>query len=95
MVKIVKLIVDMNIILKWGNNIIVNLYIMSNKQADFNYKIVLLGDSGVGKSNIISRFTKNEFNLESKTTIGVEFATKTVDVKGNTVKVQIWDTAGQ
>lgn len=41
------------------------------KQPDFNYKIVLLGDSGVGKSNIISRFTKNEFNLESKTTIGV------------------------
>lgn len=33
------------------------------KQADFNYKIVLLGDSGVGKSNIISRFTKDEFNL--------------------------------
>ncbi len=43
---------------------------------DFLFKIVLIGDSGVGKSNILSRFTKNEFNLESKATIGVEFATK-------------------
>lgn len=41
-------------------------------------KIVLIGDSGVGKSNLLSRFVKNEFNLESKTTIGVEFATKTI-----------------
>jgi GTPase SAR1 family protein len=41
------------------------------KEADYSYKLVLMGDSGVGKSNIISRFTKNEFNLESKTTIGV------------------------
>ena len=38
---------------------------------DYLFKIVLIGDSGVGKSNLISRFTKNEFNLESKTTIGV------------------------
>ena len=67
----------------------------TNKQPDFSYKIVLIGDSGVGKSNIISRFTKNEFNLESKTTIGVEFATKTLDINGNTIKVQVWDTAGQ
>lgn len=46
---------------------------MSKKkdESDFHYKIVLVGDSGVGKSNIISRFTKNEFNFESKTTIGV------------------------
>lgn len=63
--------------------------------SDFHYKIVLVGDSGVGKSNIISRFTKNQFNLESKTTIGVEFATKTIVVDDKTVKVQIWDTAGQ
>jgi small GTP-binding protein len=67
----------------------------TNKQPDFSYKIVLIGDSGVGKSNIISRFTKNEFNLESKTTIGVEFATKTLEINGNTIKVQVWDTAGQ
>jgi len=57
--------------------------------------VVLIGDSGVGKSNLLSRFTKNEFNLESKTTIGVEFATKTVEIDGKIIKSQIWDTAGQ
>jgi Ras-related protein Rab-11A len=66
-----------------------------DKKSELHYKVVLLGDSGVGKSNIISRFTKNEFNMESKTTIGVEFATKTIEVNGKLVKIQIWDTAGQ
>ncbi|KAK8484969.1 hypothetical protein V6N12_001416 [Hibiscus sabdariffa] len=60
---------------------------------DYLYKIVLIGDSGVGKSNILSRFTRNEFCLESKSTIGVEFATRTLQVEGKTVKAQIWDTA--
>ncbi|KAM1028801.1 hypothetical protein FF1_041343 [Malus domestica] len=45
---------------------------------DYLFKIVLIGDSGVGKSNILSRFTRNEFSLESKSTIGVEFATRTL-----------------
>lgn len=45
---------------------------------DYLFKIVLIGDSGVGKSNILSRFTRNEFCLESKSTIGVEFATRTL-----------------
>uniref|UniRef100_W5LR63 Ras-related protein Rab-25 n=1 Tax=Astyanax mexicanus TaxID=7994 RepID=W5LR63_ASTMX len=57
--------------------------------------VVLIGDSGVGKSNLLSRFTRNEFNLESKSTIGVEFATRSIQVEGKTVKAQIWDTAGQ
>ena len=47
---------------------------------DYLFKIVLIGDSGVGKSNILSRFTRNEFCLDSKSTIGVEFATKTIQV---------------
>lgn len=47
---------------------------------DYLFKIVLIGDSGVGKSNILSRFTRNEFCLESKSTIGVEFATRTLQV---------------
>ena len=42
---------------------------------------MLIGDSGVGKSNLLSRFTRNEFNLESKSTIGVEFATRSIQVK--------------
>ncbi|CAB4251987.1 similar to Saccharomyces cerevisiae YGL210W YPT32 Rab family GTPase, very similar to Ypt31p [Maudiozyma barnettii] len=62
---------------------------------DFLFKIVLIGDSGVGKSNLLSRFTTNEFNIESKSTIGVEFATRTIEVEGKKIKAQIWDTAGQ
>ena len=68
-----------------------------NKDDEYDYlfKIVLIGDSGVGKSNLLSRFTRNEFDLESRTTIGVEFATRSIPVENKTVKAQIWDTAGQ
>lgn len=62
---------------------------------DYLFKLVLIGDSGVGKSNLLSRFTKNEFNLESKSTIGVEFATRSLNIDGKVLKAQIWDTAGQ
>ncbi|KAJ3286575.1 Ras- protein Rab-11B [Borealophlyctis nickersoniae] len=62
---------------------------------DYLFKVVLIGDSGVGKSNLLGRFTRNEFNLESKSTIGVEFATRSIQVDGKTIKAQIWDTAGQ
>ncbi|XP_076006342.1 RAB11a, member RAS oncogene family, like [Genypterus blacodes] len=70
---------------------------MSNREDEYDYlfKVVLIGDSGVGKSNLLSRFTRNEFNLESKSTIGVEFATRSIQVESKTVKAQIWDTAGQ
>lgn len=62
---------------------------------DYLFKVVLIGDSGVGKSNLLSRFTRNEFNLESRSTIGVEFATRSVQLDGKIIKAQIWDTAGQ
>lgn len=62
---------------------------------DYLFKVVLIGDSGTGKSNLLSRFTRNEFSLESRSTIGVEFATRSINVDGKTVKAQIWDTAGQ
>jgi len=52
-----------------------------DNEYDYLFKIVLIGDSGVGKSNILSRFTRNEFCLESKSTIGVEFATRTLQVR--------------
>lgn len=70
---------------------------MGNRDDEYDYlfKVVLIGDSGVGKSNLLSRFTRNEFNLESKSTIGVEFATRSIEVDGKTIKAQIWDTAGQ
>ena len=59
-------------------------------------QLFILGDLGVGKSNHVFHFTKNEFNKDSKSTIGVEFATKTVQIEDNKlVKAQIWDTAGQ
>lgn len=63
-----------------------------NDEYDYLFKIVLIGDSGVGKSNLLSRFTRNEFNLESKSTIGVEFATRSIQVEGKVIKAQIWDT---
>ncbi|KAJ9464390.1 GTP-binding protein ypt3 [Diplonema papillatum] len=64
---------------------------------DFQYlfKVVLIGDSGVGKSNLMTRYTADEFNVESPSTIGVEFMTKSMKVENRDVKVQIWDTAGQ
>ena len=65
------------------------------KEHDHLFKIVLIGDSAVGKSNILSRFVKGEFNPESKTTIGVEFATKNLTLDQKRIKLQVWDTAGQ
>ncbi|EOA17406.1 hypothetical protein CARUB_v10005708mg [Capsella rubella] len=62
---------------------------------DYLFKLVLIGDSGVGKSNLLSRFTRNEFSIESKSTIGVEFATRSVHVDEKIIKAQLWDTAGQ
>jgi small GTP-binding protein len=70
-------------------------HVPTQEEYDYLYKIVLIGDSGVGKSNLLSRFTRNEFNLETKSTIGVEFATRSIKTEGKTIKAQIWDTAGQ
>jgi small GTP-binding protein len=61
-------------------------------------KIVIVGDSGVGKTQLLNKFSCNEFDLESKSTIGVNFLTKFVekqDVTGGGYKLQLWDTAGQ
>ncbi|KAH9717681.1 ras-related protein RABA3 [Citrus sinensis] len=62
---------------------------------DYVFKVVVIGDSAVGKSQILSRFTKNEFCFDSKSTIGVEFQTRTVTINSKIIKAQIWDTAGQ
>lgn len=59
------------------------------------FKIVIVGDSAVGKSNMLSRFIKNEFNRESKSTVGVELSLKIYNINDSIVKVHIWDTAGQ
>ncbi len=63
---------------------------------DYLFKVVLIGDSAVGKYNLLSRYARNEFNSNSKATIGVEFQTPSIEIQGKEVKAQIWDdTAGQ
>ena len=62
---------------------------------DMIFKIVLIGDTSVGKTNILSKYLSDEFDPESKATVGVEFGTKNFKIENNIVKVQIWDTAGQ
>jgi len=70
---------------------------MNAEVSDFDYviKIVLIGESSVGKTNILSRYIKGEYNEDTKTTLGVEFATKVVNILDSKLKLQIWDTAGQ
>ena len=58
-------------------------------------KVILIGDSSVGKTNIMSKYLKNQFNENSKATVGVEFGSKFFKLNGHNIKAQIWDTAGQ
>lgn len=67
----------------------------SNNVETHLFKIVIIGDSAVGKSNLITRFTRDTFNPNSKATIGVEFQTHSMMIDGKEIKAQIWDTAGQ
>lgn len=62
---------------------------------EYLFKIVVIGDSAVGKSNLLSRFARDEFDHNSKATIGVEFQTQVLEVDGKEIKAQVWDTAGQ
>lgn len=64
------------------------------RSADYNLKYVIVGNSAVGKSALLSRFVDNEFNPFFITTIGVDFKFRTLDIDGKKCKVQIWDTAG-
>ena len=66
-----------------------------NAGYDMIFKIVLIGDTSVGKTNILSKYLSNEFDPDSKATVGVEFGTKNFKIQNSIVKVQIWDTAGQ
>eukprot|EP01132_Coremiostelium_polycephalum_P008646 gene8646-10643_t len=65
------------------------------EENDYLFKIVIIGDSAVGKSNLLNRFTRNEFTEKTKATIGVDFGTKSIEIDGKVVTAQCWDTAGQ
>ena len=62
---------------------------------DYKLKLVVVGDSGVGKTNLIKRFANNTFNSNSKATVGVEFLSKSFKINNTVFKIEIWDTAGQ
>ena len=68
---------------------------MDTESYEFMFKVVLVGDMSVGKTNIIAKYLKNDFSEDYKTTIGVEFHSKIAKVEGHVVKAQIWDTCGQ
>ncbi|XP_008397600.1 ras-related protein Rab-15-like [Poecilia reticulata] len=65
------------------------------KQYDVLFRLLLLGDSGVGKTCMLRRFTEGEFDPSHISTIGVDFKMKTIEIGGLKVRIQIWDTAGQ
>ena len=62
---------------------------------DYLFKVILIGDSGIGKSKLLLRYTDDSYNDANISTIGVDFKIKTESVDGHVVKLQLWDTAGQ
>ncbi|XP_028305235.1 ras-related protein Rab-19-like [Gouania willdenowi] len=62
---------------------------------DFLFKIILIGDSNVGKTCVVQNFKSGIYSEKQQNTIGVDFTVRTVDIDGKRVKMQVWDTAGQ
>jgi small GTP-binding protein len=67
----------------------------SQEKEDYKLKVVIIGDSGVGKTNLIKRFVSDTFSENSKATVGVEFLSKTYKINDHIFKIELWDTAGQ
>ena len=78
-----------------NEDIVIEEVVSPQAKEDFKLKIVVVGDSGVGKTNLIKRFISNEFSGNLKATIGVEFMSKTYRINKHLFKIEIWDTAGQ
>merc|ERR1711953_748906 len=80
-------------------NVLIEKYplfiIMAKKTYDLLFKLLLIGDSGVGKTCVLFRFSDDTFNTTFISTIGIDFKIKTVELQGKKIKLQIWDTAGQ
>jgi len=68
---------------------------MAKKSYDFLFKLLLIGDSSVGKTAILLRFSDDSFSPNFISTIGIDFRIKTIEIRGKKIKLQIWDTAGQ
>lgn len=68
---------------------------MAKKTYDYLFKLLLIGDSGVGKTCLLFRFSDDAFNTTFISTIGIDFKIKTIELNGKKIKLQIWDTAGQ
>eukprot|EP00741_Cyanophora_paradoxa_P006104 tig00000983_g5919.t1 len=67
----------------------------ANQPYDHLFKLLLIGDSGVGKSCLLLRFADDQFTTNFITTIGIDFKIRTIELDGKRIKLQIWDTAGQ
>jgi small GTP-binding protein len=68
---------------------------MLGHRFDYSLKIVVIGDSGVGKTCLLLRFVRNEWDADSQPTLGVEFLAKVVNTDNHRIQLQLWDTAGQ
>lgn len=66
-----------------------------DEKYDYLVKLVIIGDTAVGKTNILLRYVNEEYKMSHVTTIGVDFKIKTINIDGIKIKMQIWDTAGQ
>ena len=65
------------------------------EEPDYIFKVIIVGDSGTGKSNLLTNFIFEEFSFDSKATVGCQLFTKTFHIENKVVIMQLWDTAGQ